>query len=169
MRRPSLKIRITAWFALMMFVIEALVLSFLLAVNGTIVTNDPESRLVRVLEHNADRVKYKNRQFRYDHIHYYRSGVYTVLYDADGNPLQGTFPAEFSPAQPLPLKSAQPAPVTVRWLVGTACEPISSGNLYCRSAVEKWLLAAQATLSAKPPSISMEPISMPSAIVEHAP
>ena len=169
MRRPSLKIRITAWFALMMFVIEALVLSFLLAVNGTIVTNDPESRLVRMVEHNADRVKYKNRQFRYDHIHYYRSGVYTVLYDADGNALQGTFPAEFSPAQPLPLKSAQPAPVTVRWLVGTACEPISSGNLYCRSAVEKWLLAAQATLSAKPPSISMEPISIPSAIVEHAP
>lgn len=103
MRRPSLKIRITAWFALMMFVIEALVLSFLLAVNGTIVTNDPESRLVRVVEHNADRVKYKNRQFRYDDIHYYRSGVYTVLYDADGNALQGTFPAEFSPAQPLPL------------------------------------------------------------------
>ena len=103
MRRPSLKIRITAWFALMMFVIEALVLSFLLAVNGTIVTNDPESRLVRMVEHNADRVKYKNRQFRYDHIHYYRSGVYTVLYDADGNALQGTFPAEFSPAQPLPL------------------------------------------------------------------
>ena len=103
MRRPSLKIRITAWFALMMFVIEALVLSFLLAVNGTIVTNDPESRLVRMVEHNADRVKYKNRQFRYDHIHYYRSGVYTVLYDADGNALQGTFPAEFSPAYPLPL------------------------------------------------------------------
>ena len=103
MRRPSLKIRITAWFALMMFVIEALVLSFLLAVNGTIVTNDPESRLVRVVEHNANRVKYENRQFRYDHIHYYRSGVYTVLYDADGNALQGTFPAEFSPAYPLPL------------------------------------------------------------------
>ena len=103
MRRPSLKIRITAWFALMMFVIEALVLSFLLAVNGTIVTNDPESRLVRVVEHNANCVKYKNRQFRYDDIHYYRSGVYTVLYDADGNALQGTFPAEFSPAQPLPL------------------------------------------------------------------
>lgn len=92
MRRPSLKIRITAWFALMMFVIEALVLSFLLAVNGTIVTNDPESRLVRVLEHNADRVKYKNRQFRYDHIHYYRSGVYTVLYDADGQSPAGHVP-----------------------------------------------------------------------------
>lgn len=102
MRRPSLKIRITAWFALMMFVIEALVLSFLLAVNGTIVTNDPESRLVRVLEHNADRVKYKNRQFRYDHIHYYRSGVYTVLYDADGNPA-GHVPGGVFAAQPLPL------------------------------------------------------------------
>ena len=36
MKRPSLKLRITAWFALMMFVIEALVLAFLLAVNGTV-------------------------------------------------------------------------------------------------------------------------------------
>ena len=103
MRRPSLKIRITAWFALMMFVIEALVLAFLLAVNGTVATNDPEARLVRMVEHNANRVKYNNRQFRFSRIHYNRSGVYTVLYDADGNVLQGTFPAEFTPAQPLPL------------------------------------------------------------------
>ena len=56
MKRPSLKLRITAWFALMMFVIEALVLAFLLAVNGTVATNDPEARLVRMVEHNADRV-----------------------------------------------------------------------------------------------------------------
>ena len=103
MKRPSLKLRITGWFALMMFVIEALVLAFLLAVNGTVATNDPEARLVRMVEHNADRVKYNHRQFRYGRIHYYRSGVYTVLYDADGNVLQGTFPAEFTPAQPLPL------------------------------------------------------------------
>ena len=99
MKRPSLKLRITGWFALMMFVIEALVLAFLLAVNGTVATNDPEARLVRMVEHNA------NRQFRFSRIHYNRSGVYTVLYDADGNVLQGTFPAEFTPAQPLPLGS----------------------------------------------------------------
>ena len=103
MKRPSLKLRITAWFALMMFVIEALVLAFLLAVNGTVATNDPEARLVRMVEHNADRVKYNHRQFRYGRIHYNRSGVYTVLYDADGNVLQGTFPAEFTPSEPLPL------------------------------------------------------------------
>ena len=105
MKRPSLKLRITAWFALMMFVIEALVLAFLLAVNGTVATNDPEARLVRMVEHNANRVKYNNRQFRFSRIHYNRSGVYTVLYDADGNVLQGTFPAEFTPAEPLPLSS----------------------------------------------------------------
>ena len=85
MKRPSLKLRITGWFALMMFVIEALVLAFLLAVNGTVATNDPEARLVRMVEHNANRVKYNNRQFRFSRIHYNRSGVYTVLYDADGN------------------------------------------------------------------------------------
>ena len=95
MKRPSLKLRITGWFALMMFVIEALVLAFLL----------PEARLVRMVEHNANRVKYNNRQFRFSRIHYNRSGVYTVLYDADGNVLQGTFPAEFTPAEPLPLGS----------------------------------------------------------------
>ena len=105
MKRPSLKLRITGWFALMMFVIEALVLAFLLAVNGTVATNDPEARLVRMVEHNANRVKYNNRQFRFSRIHYNSSGVYTVLYDADGNVLQGTFPAEFTPAQPLPLGS----------------------------------------------------------------
>lgn len=105
MKRPSLKLRITGWFALMMFVIEGLVLAFLLAVNGTVATNDPEARLVRMVEHNANRVKYNNRQFRFSRIHYNRSGVYTVLYDADGNVLQGTFPAEFTPAEPLPLGS----------------------------------------------------------------
>ena len=31
------------------------------------------------------------------------------IYDADGNPLQGTFPAEFSPAQPLPLSASSAA------------------------------------------------------------
>ena len=109
MKRPSLKLRITGWFALMMFVIEALVLAFLLAVNGTVATNDPEARLVRMVEHNANRVKYNNRQFRFSRIHYNRSGVYTVLYDADGNVLQGTFPAEFTPAQPLPLSASSAA------------------------------------------------------------
>lgn len=125
MKRPSLKLRITGWFALMMFVIEALVLAFLLAVNGTVATNDPEARLVRMVEHNANRVKYNNRQFRFSRIHYNRSGVYTVLYDADGNVLQGTFPAEFTPAQPLPLASRALRPV--RQLTATA-NAISDGQ-----------------------------------------
>ena len=38
-----------------------------------------------------------------------------------------------------------PAPVTVRWAVGVVCPPISRGLRYCRSAVEKWLVAMQAT------------------------
>lgn len=65
-----------------------------------------------MVEHNANRVKYNNRQFRFSRIHYNRSGVYTVLYDADGNVLQGTFPAEFTPAQPLPLGSETVRPST---------------------------------------------------------
>ena len=62
----------------------------------------------------------------------------------------------------------QAAPVTVRCEVGIACVPISSGMRYCRSAVQKWLAAAQATLLAKPPSMSIAPMSKDSDIVEQA-
>ena len=37
------------------------------------------------------------------------------------------------------------APVRSSVAVGAVCPPISRGFLYCRSAVEKWLVAAQAT------------------------
>ena len=40
-------------------------------------------------------------------------------------------------------KSAQPAAVAVHWAEGGRCVPISRGKRNCRSAVQKWLEAAQ--------------------------
>ena len=63
----------------------------------------------------------------------------------------------------------QPAPVTVRCAVGVVWPPISRGLRYCLSAVEKWLVAMQATLPAYPPSMSILPMRSDSAMVEQAP
>ena len=62
----SIKSRITLFFALMMLVIEALVLTFIMIINGNVVTNDPEHRLVQVMESNLNRVTFTDQEFQFD-------------------------------------------------------------------------------------------------------
>lgn len=101
MKRLSIKFRVTLWFALMMLIIEALVLTFIMIINGTVVTNDPESRLVKVVNHNVNEVQFDRQQFKFNDIHYYSRGVYTILYNAEGVVMRGTEPAEFTRNPPL--------------------------------------------------------------------
>ena len=65
MRQLSAKVRITLWFAVMMLIIDALVLTFIMVINGNVVTRDPESVLVKELNANVDRVKFDNQRFRF--------------------------------------------------------------------------------------------------------
>ena len=97
----SIKTRITLFFALMMVLIEALVLTFIMVINGNVVTNDPEKRLVNVMNANMNRVTFTNQEFQFDKIQYYSRGVYTILYDEDGSVLRGSAPAEFTAKEPL--------------------------------------------------------------------
>ena len=79
----SIKSRVTLFFALMMVLIEALVLTFIMVINGNVVVNDPERRLLDVMQQNVNRVTYKNQEFQFDRIRYHSRGVYTVLLDED--------------------------------------------------------------------------------------
>ena len=97
----SAKIRITLWFAVMMFIIDALVLTFIMVINGSVVTRDPQSVLVKELNANVDRVRFDNQRFRFDKLDYCSRGVYTILYDAEGNVMRGAPPAEFTADVPL--------------------------------------------------------------------
>ena len=101
MRHLSAKVRITLWFAVMMVIIDALVLTFIMIINGNVVTRDPQSVLVRQLNANVDRVSFHDQRFRFDKIKYYSRGVYTILYDADGAVLRGAPPSEFTADPPL--------------------------------------------------------------------
>ena len=97
----SIKSRITLFFALMMLVIEALVLTFIMVINGNVVTNDPEHRLVQVMEANLNRVTFTDQEFQFDKIKYYTKGVYSALYDEEQAVVRGALPAEFTADEPL--------------------------------------------------------------------
>ena len=101
MRQLSAKVRITLWFAVMMVIIDALVLTFIMIINGNVVTRDPQSVLVKQLNANVDRVTFQDQRFRFDKVRYYSRGVYTILYDADGTVMRGAPPAAFSADVPL--------------------------------------------------------------------
>lgn len=101
MRHLSAKVRITLWFAVMMLIIDALVLTFIMVINGSVVTRDPQSVLVKELNANVDRVRFDNQRFRFDKLDYCSRGVYTILYDAQGNVMRGAPPAEFTAEVPL--------------------------------------------------------------------
>ena len=117
MKRLSIKFRVTLWFALMMLIIEALVLTFIMIINGNVVTNDPESRLISVVNHNVNEVEFDRQQFEFNDIHYYRKGVYTILYDANGTVMRGTAPVEFTANPPLQNNSVRTVVGSV-WLRG---------------------------------------------------
>ena len=101
MRRLSPTVRITLWFAVMMLIIDALVLTFIMVINGNVVTGNPESVLVKELNANVDRVRFENQRFRFDKIRYHSRGVYTILYDAQEQVIRGAPPAEFTADVPL--------------------------------------------------------------------
>lgn len=92
----SIKSRITLFFALIMLVIEALVLTFIMVINGNVVTNNPERRLVQVMEANLNRVTFTDQEFKLDKVKYYTKGVYSALYDEEQNLIRGALPAEFT-------------------------------------------------------------------------
>ena len=97
----SIKARITLFFALIMVLIVALVLTFIMVINGNVVTNDPEKRLVNVMHQNESRVTYAKEEFPFDRVKYYSRGVYSALYDEEGSTLRGALPAEFTADEPL--------------------------------------------------------------------
>lgn len=92
----SIKFRITIWFAAMMVLIVSLVLTFIMIINGNVVTKNPEQRLVQVMDSNVNRVEFSHQKFEFDGIKYFSRGVYTILYDEGGDVLRGTAPSAFT-------------------------------------------------------------------------
>ena len=97
----SAKTRITLFFALMMLLIEALVLTFIMIINGNVVTSNPERRLAAVMNRNIENVSVHNQTFEFGRIKYYSRGVFTELYDGNEAVVRGALPPEFTAREPL--------------------------------------------------------------------
>ncbi len=88
----SAKLRLTAWFTLMILLLSAMVLVFVFVINGASVTDDPAGRLVKVVQRNASRIEFDKGGFEWNDIDFYRRGVYCSVYGEDGALLRGAAP-----------------------------------------------------------------------------
>ena len=80
----SAKLRVTLWFALMVLILSAMMLVFVLVMNGSAMSDDPVEQLVRVVMKNAKDVEFDRGRFEWDDLHAYKRGVYSSFYRDDG-------------------------------------------------------------------------------------
>lgn len=88
----SAKLRLTAWFTLMMLLLCAATLTFVFVVNGRAVADDPQSQLIDRVDRNARKVEFENGRFEWEDLKFYRRGVSCWVCDEDGAFLQGVRP-----------------------------------------------------------------------------
>lgn len=88
----SAKLRLTAWFTLMMLLLCAATLTFVFVVNGAAVADDPQSQLIDRVDKNARDVEFENGRFEWEDLKFYRRGVSCWVCDENGAFLQGVRP-----------------------------------------------------------------------------
>ena len=93
----SAKLRLTAWFTLMVLILAAMVLVFVLVINSYSITDDPSGRLVRMVRHNANEVEFDRGRFEWDDLDFCRRGVYCSFYDDSRTFLMGAIPEGVDP------------------------------------------------------------------------
>lgn len=96
----SAKLRVTMWFALMVFILAAMVLVFVLVINSASISDDPAERLVKIVMKNANDVEYDNGRFEWDDLRPFKRGVYCSFYRDDGELLLSACPADMEVSLP---------------------------------------------------------------------
>ena len=88
----SAKLRLTAWFTLMMLLLCAATLTFVFVINGSAVADDPQSQLIARVDKNARKVEFEDGRFEWEDLKFYRQGVSCWVCDETGAYLQGVRP-----------------------------------------------------------------------------
>ena len=151
MRNISIKWRMTLWFSLLMIVITALMLVFVMLMNRNTVTRPPEAELLYMVGRNADDVEFDHGGWDFSDVEQYAHGVYTEIFDEDGQRLFGTAPAEVSdgaPKEKNALHTVMEVIVPLAWSVLPALVVLSVGGGWLISSssfkpMEKVIAAAE--------------------------
>ena len=101
MRHISIKVRMTIWFTVVMVVISSLMLVFVMLMNRNQVTKPPAAQVVSVVTRNADRLEVEHGALDLSDVDLFRHGVYTQVFDEEGQLLAGSAPTEVTEQLPL--------------------------------------------------------------------
>lgn len=110
MRHISIKWRMTIWFSLLMIAITALMLVFVMLMNRNQVTRPPAAEVVHMVQRNADDVEFDHGTFDFSDVEFFEHGVYTEIFDTDGQLLAGSATPAVTEVLPLsagPIRTVQ--------------------------------------------------------------
>ncbi len=85
----TVRVRIMLWFMLMMTAILAIAVVFVSLMAKDASGGNAERQLIDAVSYNVDELDYDNGLLDVDEFDVYRGGVFTEVYDADGNLLAG--------------------------------------------------------------------------------
>lgn len=96
MKRFSVKLRLTLWITLLMFLLTALVLVCMVAVSRDVVTENAYDQLTSVVQSNISGISKENGSLTFaEGFSFTQNGVYTIVYSDAGALLAGQLPLGF--------------------------------------------------------------------------
>lgn len=96
MKRLSIKMRITLWYALLMLLVAGVVFGFMLLISNSVVERDYRSHLTSMLTQNLQEIEYEDGALEVDDdFRSFSNGVYASLYSQSQDLIMGRIPNAF--------------------------------------------------------------------------
>lgn len=140
MKGPSVKVKITIWYTLLMVLMAALLLVFLILVSGSVTTQTSMDQLDQTVRGNLRQVGAAEdgslalgEDFRF-----YDNGVYTLIYSQSESLLAGQVPVAFTASEPFQNGLTRPVQVgSTRYYVLDFWVPLGwEGGVWVRGILE---------------------------------
>lgn len=102
MKKLSIKMRVTLWYSLLMLLLAGLVLGFMGFVSEYIAKSNTKNALIVVVESNMEEVEYEDGELEIDDdFLFFKNGVSSLVYSAQGQLIDGHIPRGFQSDEPL--------------------------------------------------------------------
>lgn len=101
MKKLSIKIKITVWYLLLMGLMAGLIVAFLLAISGSVYSQNAMEQLDQTLRTNLSQVSMSEGSLALgETFQFYQNGVYTLIYSQNEALLAGQVPVAFTAQEP---------------------------------------------------------------------
>ncbi len=101
MKNISIKVKITMWYLLLMAIMVVMVLTFIVAISNSVVTQTAMSQVSAAVRGNLAQIDISDEKLQLsDDFHFYQNGVYTLVYSKNESLLAGQVPVNFNQTEP---------------------------------------------------------------------